>query len=262
MTGMDGFRPAPGARLEFVMFYAFRSPDPETEAQIALLARSIRASYPEASIVLLTNPVGAAAAMPGVEIAAREVHPEHIMVERLRGYRDRMRAAEPGSVLVFMDTDMLVLRRFDELLAGGADLAVTVRRDRTWPINAGLVVARKTREEGVEAFFDRLVACCEDLPEDEKRWYGDQVALARVLAPEPGRFKHAYVGTRDGLTVRFAPSRLYNQTPRPWMLRLALYRGAARILHFKGGRKARMAFYARLYLSGAFRAYVRRRYGG
>jgi hypothetical protein len=250
-----------GEPLEFLMFYAFRARDPETEAQIALLARSIRASYPEAAVVLQTNATGADAAIPGVAVEVRAVHAEHIMVERLRGYRDRLKAAAPNSVLVFMDTDMLVLRRFDELMRPGADLAVTVRRDPTWPINAGLVVARTDKRAEVEDFFDRLVECCEGLPEEEKRWYGDQMALARLLRPEPGRFRDAYEGTRDGLAVRFVPSRLFNQTPRPWMLRLGIYRGAARILHFKGGRKGRMAAYARLYLSGAFRAYVRRRYG-
>ncbi|GGD90080.1 hypothetical protein GCM10011390_06130 [Aureimonas endophytica] len=237
------------APLHFVMAYVFRQRDPEMGGLVTLLARSILALYPRAEVVLLTNALGAESGVGSiVRLQTRELDPNHVMVERLREYRDYVRSVVPGTVVVFLDTDMLVMRRFDELLAPGANLAVTHRRFAAMPINAGLIVARTEAHAEVCRFFDRLHAVCADLPEEEKRWYGDQVALARLLAPpRAGRYQ-TVTAEREGLSVRFAPGRLYNRTPRPWMLRLGLYPLFTRILHFKGDRKARMPLYARRYL--------------
>ena len=152
---------------------------------------------------------------------------------------------------------MLVIRRFDELLAPGADLSVTLRDNFPAPVNGGLIVADTTRHDRVADFFDRLVACFDQLPEDEKRWDGDQSALKRLINPPIRRITEMMVLDRDGLTIRLGPAQVFNHTPRRLMLRLGLFRPGARVLHFKGGRKARMSAYARRYLSPAFLGYVR-----
>lgn len=228
------------------------------EAQIALAVRSIRLHYPEAAVVLLTNPLGREAALPaGIRVVAEPVDLERIMFERIRMYRDHVRAAPDSTQLVFLDTDMLVIRRFDEILAPGADLSVTVRRILPAPVNGGLIVVDTANHRRVAGFFDRFVACYDGLPEEEKRWDGDQTALRILLDAPVARLKRIEVGERDGLVVRFAPARIFNNTPRRLFLKLGLIRPGARLLHFKGGRKGRMAAYARRYLSPAFLAYAR-----
>jgi hypothetical protein len=235
------------------MAYVFRQPDPELGRLIGLLARSIRCHYPGARVVLMTNEAGRASGVPaGVEVRVSALDPDPVMVERIRQYRDYVHSVSPGTVVVFMDTDMLVVRRFDELMAPDADLTVTIRNYRDMPINAGLVVVRTDDHPRMRDFFDRLHDCCASLSEDEKRWYGDQIAFGRLLDPPSVRLKRLFVAQRAGLRVRFAPSRVFNCTPRPWMLALGVYRPGVRVLHFKGDRKARMPLYAGLYLSRRF----------
>lgn len=250
--------PSAHPKLQMVMFHAFKGKDAAAEAQIALAARSIGIHYPEAEILLLTNPEGREASLPSeVGIRPRPLDFAHLMFERVVAYRDHVREARPGTRIVFLDTDMLVIRRFDELLAPGADLAVTIRQILPAPVNGGLIVVDMTHPDRVVSFFDRFVSCFDSLPETEKKWDGDQTALKVLLDAPVARIRDIMTVEREGLTVRFAPAQVFNHTPRRLMLRLGLFRPGARLLHFKGGRKVRMEAYARRYLSNSFRTYLR-----
>jgi hypothetical protein len=246
------------APLDAVMFHVFKARDPATEAMVALAVRSLRIHYPEARLVLLTNEVARRAELPPeLELRLGDYDDTRLMLERVRAYRDTVRDAAPGTTLLFLDTDMLAIRRFDELMAPEIDLAVTVRNVPKMPINGGLIVARTEHHAAVVAFFDRLVACCEALSDDEMRWDGDQIALFRLLDPPPHPMLTLRTERRGDLTVRFAPARVYNQTPRPGFLRFCLFRPGARLLHFKGARKAEMPLYARRFLSRPYVAFAR-----
>jgi hypothetical protein len=246
------------SKLQMVMFHAFAASDPAAEKQIQLAARSVRLHYPEAEILLLTNPEGDRAALPGwIGRKARPVDFQQIMFERTLAYRDHVKSVEPGTRIVFLDTDMLVIRRFDELLAPGADLAVTIRQILPAPINGGLIIVDTAQHDNVGSFFDNLVECFERLPAAERRWDGDQTALKQLLDPPVNRITQIRVVERNGLVVRFAPAQVFNHTPRRLFLKLGLFRPGARLLHFKGGRKVRMAAYASRYLSPAYLAYLR-----
>lgn len=241
-----------------VMFHAFKGRDRAAETQIALAARSIAIHYPEAEIVLLSNEEGRNAVLPaGVTVQARPLAFAQLMFERVVAYRDHVRDSAPGKRIVFLDTDMLFVRRFDELLAPGADLSVTIRQIEPAPVNGGLIIVDTTRHAKVVDFFDRFVACFEGLPEAEKKWDGDQSALKILLDAPVARIPDIMTVERGGLTVRFAPAQVFNHTPRRLMLRLGLFRPGARLLHFKGGRKVRMHAYAKRYLSNAFLFYLR-----
>jgi hypothetical protein len=241
-----------------VMFHAFKQRDAAMEAQIAFAVRSIAAHYPEAEIVLLTNPLGEGARLPpGLSVRAQPIDLSQIMFERVRAYREHARSVRPGTVVVFMDTDMLFVRRVDEILVPGADLSVTVRQIQEMPINGGLIVADTARHEPVCRFFDRMLERYADLSDAEKRWDGDQIVLQRLLRAPVARLNGIEIVERDGLVVRFAPVSVFNNTPRSWYLRLGLFRPGARLLHFKGWRKRRMPAYARRFLSPGYLAYAR-----
>ncbi|WP_152045753.1 glycosyltransferase family protein [Aureimonas psammosilenae] len=230
------------------MAYVFRSPDPEHGRLIHLLARSIRHHYPHAKIVLLTNENGRLSLTDeSVEVRVAPSDDERVMTARMRAYSDYVRTVRPGTVIVLLDTDMLVVRRFDELMAPGADISVTVRPYPDMPINAGLLVVRTDDLPRMIDLFSRLHDCCASLTEDEQRWYGDQIALARLLPPPNIRLREPEIALCGEVRVRFAPGRVYNSTPRPWMLKLLCHRPGAHILHFKGHRKKSMALYAALH---------------
>lgn len=248
-----------GDVLQIVMFHAFKASDPAAEAQIALAAGSARQHYPESEILLITNPLGQDASLPDWIIRKPQpVDFERIMFDRACSYREHVRSVPPGTKVVFLDTDMLVIRRFDELLAPGADISTTLRDNFPAPVNGGLIIADTARHGLVAAFFDRLVAAFDGLPEEEKRWDGDQSALKLLIDPPIRRITETLMLERDGLTIRLGPAQVFNHTPRRLMLRLGLFRPGARVLHFKGGRKARMKAYARRYLSRGFLGYLRR----
>ncbi len=260
MSAMSGKSSAGAgsALLHAVMFHVFKARDPATEAMVALAVRSLRIHYPEARLVLLTNASAKEADLPAeLELRVAGYDETRLMLERVRAYRDYVGTVEPGTTVLFLDTDMLVIRRFDELMAPDIDLAVTVRNVPKMPINGGLIVARTDRPAETRGFFDRLVACCEALSDDEMRWDGDQIALFRLLDPPPHPMLDLRTEPRGALTVRFAPARVFNQTPRPGFLRFGLFRPGARLLHFKGARKAKMPLYARRFLSRPYVAFAR-----
>ena len=265
-TGSSSEMAAPGLRLRAVMFHAYNAPNSEADAMIGLAARSMLAHYPEAEVVLLTDAEGGRAKLPDfVRVDVRDIDFKRLMFERVRLYRDCVEAAAPGETLVFLDTDMLVVRRFDELLRPDIDLAVTVRNwgkptaagDFYVPINGGLYVVNAARHETVRRFFDRFLELYEALPAERHVWDGDQIAVAELLDPPSAKLRLPLIAERDGLRVCFAPVRYFNNTPRPLSLRLAAFRPGSRVLHFKGPRKRHMARYASRYLSGRYLAYAR-----
>ena len=265
-AGSSSQAAAPGGHLRAVMFHAYKASDCEADAMIRFAARSMLAHYPQAEIVLLTNEEGGRAKLPDfVRVEVSDIDIKRLMLERIRLYRECVETAAPGEALVFLDTDMLVVRRFDELLRPDIDIAVTVRSwgrptvpgDFYVPINGGLYVVNAARHEAVRRFFDRFLELYEALPADRHAWDGDQIIVAELLDPPSVKLRVPLVAERNGLRVCFAPVRHFNNTPRPWSLRLATFRPGSRVLHFKGPRKRHMQRYASRYLSGGYLAFAR-----
>ena len=248
----------PQRPLQFVMFHASDKADEAARTRIIQAARSVRAHHPEAEVVLLNGAKGVDGSLPAwITVLSRPADTSKVMLERLRWYSDYVREAAANTVVVFFDTDMLLVRRLEPILAAGADLTVTLRESVRHPVNGGLLVADMTRHGIVVQFFERLLAKFETLSPAQQRWGGDQFALKTTLKSPQGPLAAIMLQEEEGLRVRYAPVLRFNNTPTRQMMRICLFRPEARLLHFKGNRKPFMTRYARLYLSPPYLWFAR-----
>lgn len=233
------------ARLQFAMFHAFKGPDADAEAMIRMAAKSVRAAYPEAGVVLLTNEEASIEQLPDwLDVLHFPIDTSRVMFERIRVYSEYVSQVQGAGHVVLMDTDMLVWRRFDELLDSSADLTVTVRRKVT-PINGGFYVLGLHRPARVKAFFDLFCERYSSLNDQEQAWHGDQTVVGELVGRHAFLGEYADLPEVGGMRVRYVPVRLYNQSPPEFLMRYGFRFPGARILHFKGRRKRWMEGYSR-----------------
>uniref|UniRef100_A0A7S0MX55 Hexosyltransferase n=1 Tax=Pyramimonas obovata TaxID=1411642 RepID=A0A7S0MX55_9CHLO len=186
----------------------------KVDDMIKLNFESARLTHPLCRLVILTDtstpfsldemdPPCPTCAGPKVEVVrARGLDAAEEMVSRLRA-RIAFLGQERGTHhLVFLDTDMLVVRSLAHVFAEPFDVAATWRHSAHMPVNGGILFARLDRLRRAAAFFRAMLelsleamAARDDPRRAVHRWFGqsDQVALATLLTPE-----HGYDGPRPG----------------------------------------------------------------
>ncbi|QPC44017.1 hypothetical protein HW532_15755 [Kaustia mangrovi] len=221
----------------------------QTHQMISMATRSISQTYPEADIVLLTDRVSNDIRLPDrTRVEQIHVDMNQLMLSRVRQYRDSVERAPDDGYMVFIDTDMLLFRRFDEILKDDFNLAFTIRRKRRVPINVGFYVANLSAKGRVMDFFDRYVGAFEALDPAAYAWEGEQPVLARMLgAPALDVDRPRYADWGD-IVIKYLPTHVYNFTPDGSMLRWRLFSPRAKVLHLKGSRKYSMPDYYRRYI--------------
>src|SRR6185436_4417473 len=196
----------------------------------AILVKSIRRFHPAATIVQCTDK--SSSAVVGVDQVSRlDGDSAKLMTFRLASFA----ALEAGAPMLFLDTDMIVLRKLDfTAMLDGYDVAICRREfDINVEINTRLRNLEFAEHTGRtlgevypylacttltrdNAFW---LACLEELEKLDAKfhvWYGDQQAMREVV--DRGRFR-----------VRLLPESVYACLPnRPQKS------SAPRILHFKG----------------------------
>lgn len=234
------------ASLTFVMFHAFEDESETALDLIAFSVDSVSRVYPEAKIVLLTNRL-TAAVPSGVSQVVVAVDSGKLMFERTRVYKEFIDGQPAAGHIVLMDTDMLLLRRIDELFDATADVTLTLRRWKLAPINGGLYILNMAAKAGVTSFFAALLATYEGLGADEFKWDGDQSALRDLLQPLPANIHFAVNTEWKGVKIRYVSCRAYNNTPSDRLLKKTSIKFRAKLLHFKGARKHAMSRYYGVY---------------
>ena len=167
-----------------------------------------------------------------------------LMVKNTEVWRDFC-ASQRGEV-IFLDPDVLMAKKPD--LEALSDIAVTWRDNlgdfsRRMPYNTGVVMARCNQRSA--QFFNEMVRRIERMPDDDQRWYGNQLALATLVGDVPQVFKDLWRHSKrapwepalwiDGCQVNQIPCDLYNWTPDGDEPLMGQY-----FVHLKGNRKHRM----------------------
>ncbi|MCC7484463.1 MAG: hypothetical protein IT529_05695 [Burkholderiales bacterium] len=191
----------------------------------SIMVASARRAMPAARIVHLADE--ATPAVGGVnETVRRPYDGAHLMDFRLAHFA----ALAPCEVL-FLDTDVMIEKDFTPLFDWEFDVALTVREDMVidpfgvdvavdMPYNTGVMLAKPSGW----AFWREAARHCAGLPEEERRWWGDQHAVKAVADTAP-------------LCVLDLPCALYNHSPH-----LATDDLSGRFaIHYKGYRKPWMA---------------------
>ncbi len=241
----------------FVMFHVFKDGVNDSSRFIDYAASSIRLIYPKANVVLLTNVSLSELLLPSfVTVNLIDVDFTKLMLCRVREYKNFIERAV-GQHVIFCDSDMLFLRPLGEMMVKDYDVAFALRRNKTQPINGGLYFVNLHHRDRIQRFFAQLVDTFEALLADVHYW-GDQIALSKLLAPNAAKLHRSLDTIWNGVRIRYLPSRVYNNTPRPWLLRNKLFLPFAKILHFKGPRKHAIEGYRNRYITSLLGSLIRR----
>jgi lipopolysaccharide biosynthesis glycosyltransferase len=184
-----------------------------------IMVASVRAAMPGARIVQMSD--YETKKVTGVdEVVRKHWDRKFLMPYRLLHLKDF--AAEQA---IFLDADVVVQKDLGPLFQDEFDVALTYRDEtdpslrnspeayELMPFNAGVVLARASGK----AFWDEAYQLCLNMPEDSRRWFGDQLAIKEVAA-------------RTTLRVRQYPCALYHYSPGKREEDL----GGKYVVHYKG----------------------------
>ncbi|ANL26670.1 SAM-dependent methyltransferase protein [Rhizobium phaseoli] len=215
---------------------------------IGLMWASFRRFHPGSTLTILTD-TDSRLKLPGATILRRKIDANRIMYERMVWQRDALSSLSTEYPIFLLDSDMLCLGSFSHLFkdeTASFDLALTFRRSHNSPINGGLLIVNtgeKTRKRVID-MMSHMIDNYAGMSEDEKTWFGDQVALRDLVALHHSKMRNLNVVENEQGRILLLDCAQYNFTPK---LGDRLRPSAkCRLFHFKGSLKHYMAPYLRL----------------
>lgn len=90
-------------------------------------------------------------------------------------------AARSRADIVFLDTDMLVLRPLRNVFLRRFDVAATWREDPNQPVNGGIIFVRSSSMGKGQQFFENMLAITMGSLDVMRRWFGtsDQASVPK-----------------------------------------------------------------------------------
>lgn len=222
---------------------------------IALMWASFRRYHPGTTLTILTD-TDSQFKLSGVNVWRREIDVNRIMYERMIWQRDALARLDTENPIFLLDSDMLCLRSFAHLFeqeTPGFDLALTFRRSHNSPINGGLLIVNRGDEsrQHVLTMMSQMIENYTGMSEEEKTWYGDQLALRDLVGLHHSKMRNLKVAENQLGNILLLDCNQYNFTPK---LGDRLRPSAkCRLFHFKGTLKHYMAPYFRLASAIPFR---------
>ena len=189
-----------------------------------ILVRSVRRVMPDAGVFQLTDEH--TDALEGVDrVLRRPYDGVHLMTFRMA----HLANLDPCDA-VFLDTDCIVERSLEAVFERDFDVALTRRENigvdplgtdvaAVMPYNTGVMFSRPSGWD----FWVNASRYCESLPDRERRWWGDQLAVKAIAEIAP-------------LRILDLPCELYNYSPSAENEIVA----ERFVVHYKGQRKSWM----------------------
>jgi hypothetical protein len=152
--------------------------------------------------------------------------------------------------LVYMDSDVIVCRNFNEIFAGNWDIAAIWRPDYSvyfdveqW-LNGGTIFFNNFNINNVQKFIELWKARCEAW--QNKAWWLDQVELIKMFKETNPRFRDNHESTgvlcADNVEIRLKTLNWYNYNFYPGahgFKRLDMDKGV-KIVHFKSPKRKQL----------------------
>ena len=237
----------------FATFFSYSGSIPRLEREaLDIFVSSVRRQYPHDEVSVITDHQSARSLIPsGFRLFPVEVQQETLLLDRVRAYKKLMETYVKEKFFVFMDFDMILLRKFD-FLDQSFDCAYTLRSHlKQQPINGGLAVY-KNGKAGLE-IISKVIKTFEALSCEEKRWWGDQISISSLLSAENSVLRPGQNGLQGG-RVLLLDAAVYNWTPHDFDVSLETLSknlfidkpleswvgdgfASKFIIHFKGPRK-------------------------
>lgn len=153
--------------------------------------------------------------------------------------------APENANICFLDTDILISKSFDALFKLDFDIGLTYRNNEEMPINGGFILVKNSNN--AKQFFSKCLQIYKNLEEDQKKWWGDQISIAKFLGEQKDALKDRIVDVQ-GVKILFLNCKHFNFTPKQ-KSEIELELKDKYVLHFKGDKKILMAPYWFMYLN-------------
>ncbi|MEY2470124.1 MAG: hypothetical protein QOF21_2822 [Actinomycetota bacterium] len=217
---------------------------------VALAFRSARLFHPHCATVLLTDEHTRWEGLePDVEIRRHAIVVDRFNLARFDAEIAFVRDAPPASLIVVMDSDVLVNDALGDLADGTWDIALTYRDHDEYPINKGVVIVNGDRRAHALKFLERARHCYEIEVAADSGWWGDQRALINAIGRAEFAARESDLMDVGGVGVRLLPCDTFNFSPDADGRTLGRALANKRVLHFKGPRKVWMRPYWKAYLA-------------
>jgi hypothetical protein len=212
-------------------------------SMIDLMFRSARLFHREATFTMLTNSTARFAKISESFVRIdSDVRPEHIMLDRMRAQTEFAQSYDFSRPVILLDTDIIINRQLDELLAQDFDVGLTWR-DEKMPINGGVIILNNRRPDAVRQFLTQVYKIYTELYAEQGKWFGDQLALHKYLNLNIQDMKNCPTVEVDGVRILFLPCETYNFSPENDITSIQTGLQDKLLLHFKGPRKLLMKLF-------------------
>ena len=211
--------------------------DSSAKILLPVLCQSVSRLYERARFTILTTPTTKLPELPfPADIVARPVGNGPLLYERMRHYLAFLEQAPVDRNYLFLESDMLMLKRLRFCIAEEWDVAIAYK-NKGMLINSGMLLVRAQRREPALAFLRQAVKFYEERYLNQPKWGLDQAALrdAVGLKEPPARPRVEITGTARVLLL---PRHEITRTA-PWYA--LLFPPATWILHFSGGWRRKRA---------------------
>jgi len=213
-------------------------------ALIWTLFASAKRFHPDCRTVLLTDQTSTYPDLD-CEIIRYPLDRNTLTLSRTRAQLEFLKNGTEASHLLFLDTDMLVQSRLEDIFTCDFDVALTAR-PHNMPINGGLIMIKAFHYNQALLFMSQLLAHMELKPPPFKKWFGSQLAFKDMLALTSMPDEEGDTVIYQSIRLLILPCDTYNfsphlEAPQPYPHK--------RIVHFKGPRKPLQVPYYEKYLA-------------
>ena len=204
--------------------------------QLRLLKLSARVHHPDAQFTILTDQ---ATTIPQMcdddEIVRRSIDQSEIMLERTRQQYNYLLNYDFQHPMIFIDTDILLLKNIDVVFLQDFDIGLTIRDNKEMPVNGGVIFVNNRNPQSARHFFKTLLGIIESQGKQERNWYGDQLALCRMVSSEPEKPIQAdSIFEANGVRLLCLPGAKFNFSAQRGHPNLFQNLDKISIYHFKG----------------------------
>ena len=236
----------------------FKHHGTESEKLISMLFRSARAHYPDCFLDVLTD---TSTQFPGLSnevlIHRNEfTEPFKVMRNRLFAQVNYLKSLTDDGNVVMVDSDILINGRIPELNNSEQyGIVLTVRNNKSVPINGGVYLISGTRRHEAISYLERAAEIYDTQFEKWAITGGGQPALREAVFEITGGTIPSEGDIEGG--IRFIPTDMYNFTPsKGHYYRSMTHKRKEYILHFKGPVRFLMHHYFVAFIIPNIRGFV------
>lgn len=174
------------------------------------------------------------------------IHSNEPAYTRLKAQIEFLKTFEESSNILFIDYDMLINEKLDEIFKIPFDVGLTYRLNNVLLFNGGVLFISEGHRKAACRFLQNIKWNLEIHHKHYSIWGGFQISLLTYIGWQNFFYRKSSIIEVKGFKIAFFPTKKYNYTPASDDL---IQYPDKFILHFKGDKKKLMLLYWNQYLN-------------